>query len=376
MNIVAINLKDIGKYFIKVFAIIFIIYIWTKYLLPSNRSITKFIGNKIDDRILTKCINITIPVFNSSDEKTNKKTITSLMNLEVAMLNVERNVNVESKNSVETKTEEVIIEENKTTISPNVTIANVANTEYVSDRNFVGSYTDIYNTTKIDNQCDYELTEEMLTPDAEITDKKNVLIYHTHTCESYTPDETYNYEMTGNYRTTDSNYNVVRVGRELDKYLTEKGFKVVHNETYHDYPAYSGSYARSLETAQNLLDGQEAEIVIDLHRDAMGNGDTYGPTIMVDGQRVAQLMFVLGTDGGGLDHPNWVQNLKIAVKIQETANQMYPGLFRPMIIRNSRYNQHLAKGASIIEVGATANNLGECLLSMQCLANVLEEVCK
>ena len=59
-----------------------------------------------------------------------------------------------------------------------------------------------------------------------------------------------------------------------------------------------------------------------------------------------------------------------------SVNEMYPGLFRPMIVRNSRYNQHVAKGACIIEVGATANTLGECLLSMQCLANVLEEVCK
>ena len=56
----------------------------------------------------------------------------------------------------------------------------------------------------------------------------------------------FEYEMTGNYRTTDSNYNVVRVGEELSKYLKEKGFNVEHNETYHDYPSYSGSYARAL----------------------------------------------------------------------------------------------------------------------------------
>ena len=65
-------------------------------------------------------------------------------------------------------------------------------------------------------------------------------------------------------------------------------------------------------------------------------------------------MLVIGTDGGGLEHPNWVENLKIAVKIQETANQMYPGLFRPIIVRNSRYNQHVSKGACIIEVGANS----------------------
>ncbi len=38
----------------------------------------------------------------------------------------------------------------------------------------------------------------MLVPDVEIQNKKDILIYHTHTCESYTPCDTYNYEMTGN----------------------------------------------------------------------------------------------------------------------------------------------------------------------------------
>ena len=128
-------------------------------------------------------------------------------------------------------------------------------------------------------------------------------------------------------------------------------------------------------TVQNLLIGKNTDIVIDLHRDAIGSGSEYAPTVKIDGNSCSQLMFVIGTDGGGLEHPNWNQNLKIAVKIQEKANEMYPGLFRPIIIRNSRYNQHLAKGASIIEVGATGNTLDECILSMQCLANVLDKVC-
>ena len=85
---------------------------------------------------------------------------------------------------------------------------------------------------------------------------------------------------------------------------------------------------------------------------------------------------LFGTNGGGLEHTDWQQNLKMAVKIQEKANEMYPGLFRPILVRNSRYNQHVATGASIIEVGATGNTMDEALLSMQCLANVLEEIFK
>ena len=374
MNVAVINLKEIIKYFIKILVIIFLLYIWTKHFIPLKNDVIQFISPNAKKTFLYECLNITVPELNIEEKGKTKVSAINLIKFEIAMLNMDAKKQPDDiQTEEEEKTEHTDI---SNTQSPQVEISKTAETEYVTDRNFVGSYTDIYNTTKIDNQSKYDFTQEMLTPDEEIDNKKNVLIYHTHTCESYTPCEIYNYTMTGNYRTTDSNYNVVRVGNELQTYLEQKGFKVVHDSTYHDYPSYSGSYARSLETAKKMLEGQDADIVIDLHRDAMGNGDTYGPTIMVNGERVAQLMFVIGTDGGGLEHTDWEKNLKIAVKIQEKANEMYPGLFRPIIVRNSRYNQHLAKGASIIEVGATANTLSECLLSMQCLANVLEEVCK
>ena len=87
-------------------------------------------------------------------------------------------------------------------------------------------------------------------------------------------------------------------------------------------------------------------------------------------------MFVIGTDGGGLEHPNWQQNLKFAVKVQEKANQLYPGLFRPILLRNSRYNQQLGKAACIIEVGATGNTLEQAMGSMKYLSKILDEVLK
>ena len=186
----------------------------------------------------------------------------------------------------------------------------------------------------------------------------------------------YEYEATGNYRTTDLNYSVARVGTELTNYLKEKGFNVTHNTTYHDYPAYSGSYARSLNTLEGLLEGKNTQLVFDLHRDAVGSSNEYAPTIKINDNYVAQIMFVIGTNGGGLEHPNWVQNLKIAVKIQEKANEMYPGLFRSINLRSSTFNQKVTNAASIIEVGATGNTLEEAEASMKYLANVLKEVLK
>lgn len=169
---------------------------------------------------------------------------------------------------------------------------------------------------------------------------------------------------------------LLKFGEELCNNLIGKGLKVNHNKTCHDYPAYNGSYTRSLNTINNSLMNFSSEIVIDLHRDALGNNSDYGPCVQIGEERVAQLMFVIGTDGGGLSHPDWVKNLKFAVKVQEKANEMYPGLFKPIIIRNSRYNQHVANAACIIEVGATGNTLDECIGSMKYLSNVISEVLK
>ena len=214
-----------------------------------------------------------------------------------------------------------------------------------------------YGSVKIKNETSYELTE----------DNKNIVIFHTHTCESYTESEKYKYNSTGNYRTTDLNYSVARVGDELEKYLKSYNLNVIHNKTYHDYPSYNGSYTRALQTVQNILKENPSDIVIDLHRDAIGSRpDEYA----------AQIMFVIGTNDGGMWHPNWQQNLKFAVKVQEKANEMYPGLFKTMMVTKSRYNQHTSKYANIIEVGATGNTLEQTLTSMKYLASVFNEVLK
>lgn len=185
-----------------------------------------------------------------------------------------------------------------------------------------------------------------------------------------------NIRLLGNYRTTDLNYSVARVGDELTNYLGNYGFKVKHNTDYHDYPAYTGSYTRSLSTVQNILQNFNSDIIIDLHRDAIGSDEAYAPLVKIGDDYCAQVMFVMGTDGGGLSHPNWNSNLKFAVKIQEKANELYPGLFKPMVLRNSRYNQHLGKAACIIEVGATGNTLDQTLNSMKYLSKVMYEALK
>ena len=251
---------------------------------------------------------------------------------------------------------------------------NVATT--VVENNVPNKYTDSYNGVSIKNGTNYSLTEDILNPNNIDINKNDVMIFHTHTCESYTPTENYTYEESGTFRTTDLNFSVSRVGDALSDQLLSYGFNVTHDKTYHDYPAYSGSYGRSQATVENLLVSHPGtDIIIDLHRDAITD-TSYAPSVIIGDETVAQLMFVIGTDGGGLEHPNWQQNLKFAVKVQEKANQLYPGLFRPILLRNSRYNQQLGKAACIIEVGATGNTLEQAMGSMKYLSKILDEVLK
>lgn len=256
----------------------------------------------------------------------------------------------------------------------NKEIAENIETQIIEENNIKATYTNEYSGIKIKNSSKYNLTEEILTPNIDLDNNSNIVIYHTHTCESYTPSQMFDYQMTGNYRTTDINYSVARVGEELKKFLEPYGFNIIHDTTLNDYPAYTGSYNRSLKVVENVLNQNNSDIVIDLHRDAVGSNSNYAPMVKIGEEYAAQLMFVIGTDGGGLEHPNWQQNLKLAIKIQQKANEMYPGLFRPIILRNSRYNQHVAKGAFIIEVGATGNTLEQSITSMKYLAQIMNEV--
>ncbi len=180
----------------------------------------------------------------------------------------------------------------------------------------------------------------------------------------------------GSYRTTDLNYSVAKVGDKLEENLKNLGYNVKHNKTYHDYPAYTGSYTRSYATVKEILNSFNSDIIIDLHRDAIGSRSDYAPTVKIGEDYCSQLMFVIGTNGGGLNHPNWNSNLKFATKIQEKANELYPGLFKPIILRNSRYNQNLGKAACIIEVGATGNTLEQSINSMKYLAKIINEAIK
>ena len=290
--------------------------------------------------------------------------------IKIAKENIEEST--ENNNEVQNTSKE----ENGESNSENIIVERPelnAKTEVVGN-NVNPKFTNEYNGVKIDNATNYSLTEEMLNPENINVNKDKVIIYHTHTCESYTPTEAYQYESSGNFRTTNLNFSVSRVGDELENQLKSYGCNVIHNKAYHDYPAYNGSYSRSLQTVEEIISSNtDADIVIDLHRDAIADS-TYAPKVKIGDEYASQLMFVIGSDVANSINSNWNENLKFAIKVQQKANELYPGLFKPIILRNSEYNQHVAKAACIIEVGATGNTLEESIASMKYLARIIEEI--
>ena len=339
-NVAVINLKNLIKGILKIIIVAVIVTMIFKF------ATSKRIGFKAHVGMISSNIRI-----NSGQIRNNKNLV--LRTELVGLTKFEEKVmEKEDENISEDINESEKMVEEKTAENDNIEVSN--NTEVILDRNKKEIFTNTYGSVKVKNESKYTLTQEMLQPTVDFNNKQDILIFHTHTCESYTQSPNHQYIATGNYRTTDQNNSVVHVGDVLTEELTRKGYNVRHNKTYHDYPSYTGSYNRSYKSVTNeLSNGDWTEFVIDLHRDAIGNGTDYGPRVKINDEEVAQLMFVIGTDGGGLDHPNWLNNFKLAIKIQEKANALYPGLFRPIILRNSRYNQNLAAGACIIEVGAT-----------------------
>ena len=207
-------------------------------------------------------------------------------------------------------------------------------------------------------------------------DGPQVLIVHTHGSESYTPDASFPYTPTENTRTTDTRYNVVRVGDELQKVLEENGVQAVHIRDIFDSPAYSGPYARSLTATENALaEYPTIKVVIDVHRDSIltDDGTAYKTSCTIDGEEMAQLMFVVGTDEGGLYHPDWQDNLNYVTNLQYQLNRSYPGLMRPVNLRTQRFNQHASPGSMLVEVGSSGNTMPEALAAIRLFGQTLAD---
>lgn len=239
------------------------------------------------------------------------------------------------------------------------------------------SYNKIYvrNSTSVNLDIQSELAAGLALKINGDPAEPQVLIMHTHTTESYMQEDRDYYTASDNPRTQDPEKSVVRVGEEIKKQLEAAGIGVLHDQTLHDYPSYTNSYFRSEATVKNYLAKYPSiKVVLDVHRDAMASGDSdkIKPAVEINGKKAAQVMLVMGCqDGSVKGHPNWRENLRLALRVQQTFEVMYPKLARPLYFVPKKYNQHLTTGSMLIEIGSDANTLEEAIYSGEMVGKAL-----
>lgn len=248
---------------------------------------------------------------------------------------------------------------------------------YSAKLNYNGIY--IKNSTGLSVDIKKELSSEFNLK-LENTSKPQVLIVHTHATESYMSEERGFYTAKDKPRNTDNSKNVTKVGEIIANRLKEGGIGVIHDRTQHDHPAYNGSYGRAAKTINEYLKKYPSiKIVVDVHRDsiAMTGSDKCKPTVTVDGKKAAQVMLVMGSQTGTVTNfPNWRQNFRLALRYQQTMEEMYPGLARAMLFCSRCYNENLTTGSMILEVGTDSNSFEEACYSAELTGNALVRLLK
>ncbi len=203
-------------------------------------------------------------------------------------------------------------------------------------------------------------------------DRPAILIYHTHGTESYKP-------MTeGNYHSLEKEYTVIEVADVMSRELSKKGYKVIHDATYHDYPSYNGSYGRSVLTAKGILDQNPSiQIILDLHRDGYDKIDTRidkmqlieNSRVKINNEYVARFQFVVGATS-----KNRREVETFAHFVKAISDKKYPGFSKEVLVKQyGSYNQYLSDYSALIELGSNANTIEEAKRAGYYLADVISD---
>lgn len=194
MNIAVINAKDLFKYILKFLVIVSITFFMIKLVktvdLKKQEENIKENGNNIKKQIneysFTKCLDISIPLMEYGKKESEKENFFTNNKILAMGANILDEAILENTDLIINKND-LTTDDTEELINKVATLPENATTETVQENNITPKVTSSYGSVQINNQSDYEITEDMLIPDIEITNKKEILIYHTHTCESYTP---------------------------------------------------------------------------------------------------------------------------------------------------------------------------------------------
>lgn len=232
----------------------------------------------------------------------------------------------------------------------------------------------VRNCTSVLNSVLAETSTQLPMLDVNLAEP-TVLIYHTHTSESFLPSADW-YDNEYPLRSADPSRSIVAVGDAVCAALASKGISVIHDCTVHDTP-YTGAYDRSADTIARILEEYPSiRLVIDIHRDGIASGEGYlpAPVAEIDGKNAAQIMIISGCENEYIEMPDYLENFKLACLIQNTVESAYPTLTRPVLFDYRHYNQSMSTGALLIEVGSHGNSLDEAVYSGELLGYALADV--
>lgn len=224
---------------------------------------------------------------------------------------------------------------------------------------------DVFNETKYSA----DISDSAVAAAVSETDgEKAVLIIHTHGTEAYAAED--GGAVDGGFRNTDTETNIVAVGKAFAEKLAECGVRAYHCETMFDAEEYMSAYERS---AKAVLEYRERypdiAYVLDIHRDAVIREN--GAAVRSDGGCGAQLMIVCGTDEMGADFPDWRENFAFGAAYQRRLWNRERRIVRHMNLRSASFNQQLCDRYLLLEVGTCGNTVEEAKASARIAAEEL-----
>ncbi|UPA29803.1 stage II sporulation protein P [Terrisporobacter glycolicus] len=250
-----------------------------------------------------------------------------------------------------------------------------SNTNSKDDKEYVNVYVGEENKPESKEEKKSKETSNIIdssyTNDIRVTkDKPQMLIYHTHSSETYSDSPK------NNYHSTDIEHSVMSVGSILSTSLSEKGWGVVHTTKYNDL-SYNDAYATSAKTIKSILSKYNSiKVSIDLHRDGQSVStaqakksvhDKY--TTKINGETVAKFFLVVGQR-----NQNVGELKRQAEEITALAEKKYPGLVCPVVTKQyGRFNQYMADNGLLIEIGNNATSTKEAQATCKYLAEILDE---
>lgn len=188
--------------------------------------------------------------------------------------------------------------------------------------------------------------------------KYKVYLYNTHDLEQY-KDFIQNIKINvGNASLLLSN-NLKSIG--IDVIVEKQKVSDLTNNVL------SKSFDTSKTLIENIIQNENIDLFIDLHRDDEKKEVT---TLELNGKKYAKVKFVVGRK-----NKNYMLNYNLTELINRKIKEKYPDLTRGIVLNdNYTYNQELSEKIIFINIGGYENDIVEVKNTIDLLGSIIKEV--